>query len=92
MKMVFLFVLFCFVFVLFLAMPIACGSSLGQGSNLHHSRDLSRCSDTTRSLTYLHQKGTPFLYIEEGNFFFVNQDALNSTEGKEKEGFQNSSA
>ena len=36
----------------FLAAPTAYGSSLGQGSNPHHSSDLGLCHDNIRSLTH----------------------------------------
>ena len=39
---------FCFSF---LTTPVACRSSPGQGSNPHHSSDLSHCSDNAKSLT-----------------------------------------
>ena len=41
-----------FFFVLFLAMPSACGISLGQRMNSSHSSDLSCSSDNAGSLTY----------------------------------------
>ena len=41
-----------FFFFSFLAQPLACGSSLGQGLYLRHSSTLSYCCDITGSLTH----------------------------------------
>ena len=50
--------LFIFIY-LFLATPMAYGSSWGQGWNLCHSRDPSHCSDNARSLICCTTAGIP---------------------------------
>ena len=42
---------------------LACGSSWGQGSNLHYSSHPSCCSDNTRSLTHCTNREFQFLYL-----------------------------
>ena len=51
-----------FEMLIFLAMATACGSSLGQGSNPHHSSDLSHSCDNAASNQLSHQ-GTPEMLI-----------------------------
>ena len=46
-----LFVWFCFYLLIFFGCTCRMQKFLGQGSNLHHSSDLSRSSDNARSLT-----------------------------------------
>ena len=59
----FLFFFFFFSFFLFFfffwAIPVACESSLGQGSNLRHSNNPSCCNDNARSLSHCTTRELP---------------------------------
>ena len=52
-------------FFFFLAVPMACESSLGQGSKLLHSSDPSHSSDNARSLTARPPGNSDASFIDE---------------------------